>query len=406
LITRGQQVDHLADACRAAVSVGLSCDRKADDHAVAAVGCGGRCRPHDDRPDRGLGTDQVPVESSTRHLLLAVVTAVATGSLAFRRRAPFAVVVVAMTAITCGARIVGPGTNTISLLFAGLLAIYTAGSLMAPRRAASALAVSVVLAAIASADAADWTFATVMFAGAWLAGRAVDRHRQLATQLIEANAQLQRDAHLREELAAADERARIAREVHDVLAHTVSVMVVQAEAAEEPLDHDIVRTQRAIVAIQDTGREALDEMRHLLAVLRKETDDHGLQPQPGLGRVPTLITELQHAGLDTEFTINGDCRALPPGIELCAYRVVQEALTNILQHSTARQATVVVTFREHDLSVDVTDDGNAVTANHDGHGLVGIRERIAMYGGTSRIGPRPAGGFEVACSIPYPRTSS
>jgi signal transduction histidine kinase len=240
-----------------------------------------------------------------------------------------------------------------------------------------------------------------MLGSAWLAGRVVRAHRQLADELARRNAELEVERHRTARLAVAEERTRIAREIHDLLAHTVSVMVVQAEAAEDLLDRDQARARRSLVAIQDTGREALTELRHLLGVLRDNASELDRSPQPGLHRLEELVRHFREAGLPVAVAREGDRRPLPPGIDLCAYRVVQEALTNSLKYAGDAHARVVIHYGVGSLDVHVTDDGRGTPRANGGHGLVGIRERVAMYGGQLDAGNGQGGGFEVHARLPY-----
>jgi signal transduction histidine kinase len=201
--------------------------------------------------------------------------------------------------------------------------------------------------------------------------------------------------------AIASERARIARELHDVIAHSVSVMTVQAGAAEEMLKTDPARAFEPVRAIQDTGRGALVEMKRLVGVLRDDDEDVGLAPQPGLGDVERLLEQMRNAGLEVDLRIEGAERPVPPGVDLSAYRVIQEALTNTLKHTGGAPAIVTVRFGDDALEVEVTDAGSGAPARRDsGHGLVGMRERVGIFGGTFDAGPGAAGGFVVRALLP------
>lgn len=228
------------------------------------------------------------------------------------------------------------------------------------------------------------------------------RQRSLRLTAVEDRAaalegQLQRES----ELAAAEERARIARELHDVVAHGVSLMVVQAEAAEEMLSRSPEAAAVPMQRVQDTGREALAEMRRLLGVLR--TADAGppsTAPQPSLRRVPELVREAADLGLPVDIEVTGEPVDLPPGLELAAYRIVQESLTNTRRHAGARRACVRLEYSPETLRMEVTDDGRGPTGARAGHGLIGMRERVALYGGTFDAGRAPDGGFRVTAVLP------
>jgi signal transduction histidine kinase len=207
-------------------------------------------------------------------------------------------------------------------------------------------------------------------------------------------------------VAAAAERARIARELHDVIAHHVSVMVVQADGAAYALRSDPQTAETALHAISRTGRQALNEMRHLLGVLRTDGDRAAqLAPLPGLGELRELLDQARAAGLAVTYTLSGTPRELPEGAELAAYRVVQESLTNTRKHAgLAASAAVTLTYEPAGLTVEVTDNGFATpTPGSGGHGLAGMRERIGMYGGTVQAGPIESGGFRVVAHLPCPQ---
>ncbi len=203
------------------------------------------------------------------------------------------------------------------------------------------------------------------------------------------------------ELATAQERTRIARELHDVVAHGLSLMVVQAEAAEELLAHSPEAAVQPMRRVQDTGRQALGEMRRLLGVLRAaDPGPESTAPQPSLTRIPELVLDAADAGLVVDVVVDGTPRELPLGLELTAYRILQEALTNTRRHAGARGACVRLVYAPDALTIEVTDDGRVAPGPREGHGLVGIRERAALYGGTSHAGPLDAGGFRVSAVLP------
>jgi signal transduction histidine kinase len=205
---------------------------------------------------------------------------------------------------------------------------------------------------------------------------------------------------------ARGERARIARELHDVVAHHVSVMVVQADGAGYALQTDPDRAEAALQAIANTGRQALTEMRRLLGVLRSADEQATLAPVPGIDELRELLDQARTAGLEVSYTMTGTPRELSEGVELAAYRVVQESLTNTRKHAgLAATAAVTLRYEADGLTVEVTDDGLGVVNSEDsgGHGLAGMRERIAMYGGTVTAGPLPGGGFGVTARLPCPQ---
>jgi signal transduction histidine kinase len=202
--------------------------------------------------------------------------------------------------------------------------------------------------------------------------------------------------------AVASERTRIARELHDIVAHSVSVMVVQAEAAEEMLDRG--RPDRArgpLWKIEDTGRAALTDMRRMLGILREDDSRPALLPQPGIANLELLLAKVRESGLPVELEVEGEPAPLPPGVDLSAYRIVQEALTNSLKYAGVATARVVVRYAPGSLELEVSDDGAGSANGADGgHGLVGMRERVALFGGELHAGPAPSRGYVVRARLP------
>ena len=248
------------------------------------------------------------------------------------------------------------------------------------------------------------SFFAVPIVLAWVLGDSM-RYRRGYYRALEERAdrlERERDAHAR--VAAAAERARIAREMHDVIAHNVSVMVVQADGAAFALDAEPDRAREALTAISRTGRQALTEMRRLLGVLRTDDDRAELAPQPGVGQISNLLEQARAAGLAVTLTVEGLPRELPGGADLAAYRVIQESLTNTRKHGgPAASAWVTLHYGVNDLRLSIADDGRGAAAppDHGGHGLIGMRERVEIYGGTVRAGPRSGGGFQVTARLPY-----
>jgi signal transduction histidine kinase len=231
------------------------------------------------------------------------------------------------------------------------------------------------------------------------------RTRQKYTAEVEALAErLQYARELEARQAVWQERARLARELHDVIGHTVNVMVIQAGAGRRTLGSNPEAAQKAMETIESTGREALDELDRLLGILRREGDEADLPPQPGLEHLKTLAGRFEGSGLPVEITIEGDELALPRSLDASAYRIIQEALTNTLRHSEHATAHVSVRYQKDRVELEVVDDGrqNGGPAEHHGggRGLIGIRERVAVFGGDLDAGPRPEGGFLVRCRLP------
>jgi signal transduction histidine kinase len=257
-------------------------------------------------------------------------------------------------------------------------------------------------------DLPSWIMiGSIVFAGpaliAWAIGDSMRNRRAYYAALEDRAARLERERDAQAQIAAAAERARIARELHDVIAHNVSVMVVQADGASYALDRSPERARQALAAISSTGRQALDEMRHMLGVLRSADERSGVAPIPGVGQLDELLDQTRASGLAVSFTVQGVPGPLPSGVALAAYRTVQESLTNVRKHGgPAAQAQVILRYCDDALMLTITDDGRGAAAVTDGagHGLIGMRERVAVYGGSLEAGPRPGGGYQVTARLP------
>ncbi|GII88357.1 ATPase [Sphaerisporangium siamense] len=329
-------------------------------------------------------------------------------ALAWRRRAPLTVLL-----ISCATAAVfhAAGYNAKLNEVAPLVALYTvAGSRLPAVSVPCALVVAAQWwhAAILGPDDMIWPSivqTSGLIAIAWSFGTStrmlVERNRRLA----ELGARLHRELEDRARRAVTEERVRIARELHDVVAHHMSVIVIQAGLARYVFDSDAATARGALSTIADTGTEVMGEMRRLLAVLRVAADDDpdadNYAPAPGLRRLETLAERMRAAGVPVKVSITGTVRPLPPGIDVCAYRIVQESLTNVLKHA-GRATTRVHLHYGADLELRITDDGPgaSVAPGDDGHGLIGMRERVKLYKGTIKAGPGPAGGFEVVATLP------
>jgi signal transduction histidine kinase len=246
---------------------------------------------------------------------------------------------------------------------------------------------------------------------AWVIGDNLRTRRAYLSALKERAARLEREREEKADRAVIEERARIARELHDVIAHNVSVMVVQAAAGEEVFDEDPERARESLSAVASTGRAALTELRRLLGVIRAD-DDQGQEPafapQPGIEYVGELVRQVNDAGLPVELSVIGEPRALPEGVALCAYRIVQEALTNTLKHAEASGARVNVRYAADALELQVVDDGRGgsqVNGEAGGHGLIGMRERVALFGGELTTSGRAGRGYEVRARLPIEEAS-
>jgi signal transduction histidine kinase len=232
-------------------------------------------------------------------------------------------------------------------------------------------------------------------------GFTLNRNRAQAAEAEARAARAEREREERARAAVAEDRARIARELHDVVGHSVSVMTVQAGAVRRLLKPEQEREREALLVVEQTGREALAEMRRMVGVLRHPEEAPALAPQPGLEQLERLVAQAREAGLPVELRVEGERRPLPPGIDLAAYRAVQEGLTNTRKHAEAERVEVVVRYGDDRVNVTVADDGSGrATGRGRGHGLVGMRERIALYGGELDAGPRAEGGYELRVSLP------
>jgi signal transduction histidine kinase len=256
-----------------------------------------------------------------------------------------------------------------------------------------------------SSTLADVLFILGIMAIPFAGGRVVANRQRLADQLRAQQPLVAR-------AAVAGERARVARELHDVVAHSVSVMVIQSVAARTLLRRDPDRAEEALHAVEATGQEALAELRRLLGVLRTTGDpdeDGGLQPQPGLADLDALVAGAQRSGVTVDVQVSGERARLAAGVDLAAYRIVQEALTNVIRHAGTDRASVHVVHEPRALVIEVVDDGRgdgARAPDHGGgHGLAGMRERAALYGGALHAGPRDAGGYGVRADLPLEGTA-
>ncbi|MFJ7989490.1 sensor histidine kinase [Streptomyces sp. NPDC096351] len=320
--------------------------------------------------------------------------------LVWRRRAPVAVLLAILAASTLYILAVdGPGQP---LPYTGLVIVYTV-ALHSPARKRLATAGLMLVAVPVSVwlntrSARELTFSLFVFGAAYVFGRLQDARQR--AHLVEA------------ERAAARERARIAREMHDILSHAVSLMVVQAEAGPVAVRAAPERAEAAFEAISETGREAMTQLRQMLGLLREGSEGAPpREPQPDVSGIPALVERVRSGGLPVVYTTRGGVRALPAATGASAYRIVQEALTNVVRHADARRAEVLLAHADGVLHVTVTDDGRgpapaAGTRGSGGHGLTGIRERAAAHGGTATTGPGPDGrGFEVRVLLPVLSTA-
>lgn len=328
--------------------------------------------------------------------------------LAWRARFPIAVVTVLNVASGLLLLLAAPHQPAFEPWVAVIVAFYSLGAHTSTRRslvvlaAMFALGLPFAIVADTRATPAGNLLSPIAFLlGAWAVGRII-RGRRLRTLELEAlTRELEAQRDLQARAAVAVERGRIARELHDVVAHNVSMMVVQAGAAARVLEGEQPHVRDALAAIAETGRVTVDEMRTLLGVLRANEDGLALSPQPGLGDLEQLVDGIRQAGLAVALRVEGQATSLPQALDLSAYRIVQEALTNTLKHAGSSSAEVTVRYRPGAVELEISDTGNGGNGNGlgTGHGLVGMRERVAMFGGELETGRRAEGGFSVRARL-------
>jgi signal transduction histidine kinase len=344
----------------------------------------------------------------------------------FRRRFPFAAPA-AYWLLAAGLAYVDPLLIPFvgSLGLVGMASAFLLGNLRDEKQAGIGLtivlgSILIVVAAIPGAQtASQLIFIPLRFVVSWVAGYALRErseqaeaaemratlaeHQREAAEMRAILAEREREAAAR--IAVAEERARIARELHDIVAHAMSVMVLQVGAVRHKLPQALEEDREALGRVEQAGRTALAEMRRLLGAMRDDGDDVELGPQPGLDALDSLVEDVGQAGLHVRLHRDGEPFSLPRAIDLSAYRIVQEGLTNALKHAHANQADVTVRYRPDEVELEVYDDGEGpATTDGLGHGLIGIRERVTIYGGAMSAGAAPAGGFVLSARLPVDRT--
>lgn len=339
------------------------------------------------------------------YLLLAVSSV----ALFWRRRHPLPVLTVTLAASVMWDMLaydLGPS-------LAILISLYGAGRYLdESRTSVLSLGVAMVVAVaddlLEGEDAPVIGLSLALVFGAWYLGRRAKSRREYLALLEERAEYLERERVAQVEQAAAEERTRIARELHDLVAHRVSMITVQAGAAQTVAGTDPARAMRAMEAVEVAGREALDELRQVLGVLRSDDVSGGLAPSLGLRDVPGLVADMQDAGVDVSFHTEGVERGVPARVDLAAYRIVQEALTNVLKHAGPDAgAKVRIAVDDRALTIEVTDRGSgSTTLPGSGNGLVGMRERASSLGGEFAAGPRPEGGFQIRARLPFEWSAS
>jgi signal transduction histidine kinase len=325
----------------------------------------------------------------------------------WRRRRPLLAFVIVASMLTVPTLVAGRSSETLGLFLLLVTCFYALGRYASTRGAAVGFVVMLVATEVhdrvdpAVHNLRDSAFTPMLFAVVWVIGFSF-RTRQLREEQLRARAEhLEREQALTAEVAAGAERSRIARDMHDVIGHHVSVMIVQIQGALAVLDTDPGRARLAMTAVETSGRGALGEMRRVLGLLSQHGAPEPLSPQPGLNDLPALAGQMRMAGLSTTLRIEGTPPAGGQSVDLTAYRIVQEALTNTVKHAQASRADICVCYRPDAIDVSVSDDGRGCTQPAGiGHGLAGMRERASLYGGTVTAGNGPTGGYRVTAHLP------
>lgn len=349
-----------------------------------------------------LGTQDIPGP----RIAVLLTALVMTGALWWRRKQPLLALTLCMGAFLLQEAISGVLSNMVTPFITMLVAIYsaTASGSRNGRWAAGAIGIFSTSVSVffdeGGADASSLIYATLVGVAAWGAGMVVWQRDRHVTQLRGETERLARERDEAARRAVEEERARVARELHDIIAHSVSVMRIQAAAAEEVFDDKPERAREALHSIQVTGRQALTDMRRLLVLLRADEGEAPLSPQPAVEDLSTLVEQARRAGLPVTLTVNGDERPLPAVIQLSIYRIVQESLTNALKHAGPAEAKIGLDYRDREITVEVIDNGRGPTEGSGGHGLLGMRERVALVGGRLEAGAGPSGGFVIRACLP------
>lgn len=336
--------------------------------------------------------------------LLVPVGLLMTLPLLVRRRAPLAVSVVVMGAFAVGSLLdptpLFPQTTGLAMV----VAVYSVGA-YAEKRVAQ-IGLVVCLLGIALGASGDVVVLGPLFAGIWFVGRLYRDRQSLAAALESQVIALHEDQEETARVAVAEERARIARELHDVVAHSLSLIVVQAGAERLALDQGTDSTRDTLISIERTGRQALTEMRQLVGILRQAGESPELAPQPSMAQLDGLVDHVRRAGLPIELSVVGESSRLPPGLDISAFRIIQESLTNVLKHAGPARVLVSVRYGEDEVELEIVDDGRGPSAEIvAGHGLHGMRERVVLHRGELETGPGGSGGYRVWAKIPFDRVA-
>jgi signal transduction histidine kinase len=331
-----------------------------------------------------------------------LLTVAVMGAVAWRRRFPLSVLGVVVVGM-----LVLDSDGQLSVFAALVIVCFTAGAELDPPRAWIGLALAVVPFWIAflviGGGVSDYVAVAVLYGGSWVVGQALRERGRRSAELAQRAERAERERAAEAARAVAEERARIARELHDVVSHSISVIAVQTQAVRRRLGPDHAREVDDLRAVEATARQAMAEMRRLFGVLRAHGERPSLAPQPGLDQLDRLIEDTRTAGVPVSLVVDGAPVPLPPGLGLAAYRIVQEALTNVRKHATGGCVTVRLRYGDLDLDLAVEDTGGRPSETLDGagYGLVGMRERVTLYGGTLDAAPSPGGGFAVRARLPF-----
>ena len=348
------------------------------------------------------------VDADPSSSVLLIVLAVSAGAAVLLRREAPLLVLGAVLALNLGCAVSGGETGA-SLL----ISLYTVAALCERRVSLAALGVAlpvvVMLTFATSLEPGDPTSGVIeriatelpVIAGTWALGAYIRSRRREKRELEEREAFMERERDQRARLTVHEEREAIARELHDIVAHSVSVMLLGVRAAREVMSRSPEVADDTLARVEKSGEQSIAELRRILSLLREEDSEAESRPQPSLSDLDALVAEFRESGLPVRLDVTGEPRELPSGVQLSVFRIVQEALTNVLKHAKAGEVTVALAYRDGRLEVEVVDDGVGPDGSTGGHGLVGMRERVTLLGGTLETGPREAGGFRVAASLPY-----
>lgn len=351
--------------------------------------------------------DALHIPGAARALLVLGGVALAL-SIRWRRSTPLMVLAVAITDLALNFAVARGVHDSMASAIAMLMGVYSAAVYTSGSTTYLAFLGTLALIPLVNLQGtrpswalSDMLFLSIVIVGPWIAGKAVRRHRELERRLEELTLELDRQLEEKQGVAVAEERSRIARELHDVVAHAITVMILQARGGRKSLDMAPHEAVKAFNAIEITASQALTEMRRMLGLLEPDVQAAELAPYPSLRHLPDLIRQVEEAGLPVDFVVEGYPVALPPGVDLSAYRIVQEALTNSLKHAGHTTARVVIRYEGDSLALDLTDEGTGPNGRPgEGRGLIGMRERVALYGGEIYVGPGDDGGFAVRVQLP------